>query len=89
MEPPPPPKKKTETKSAVEWVVTENELVTHNGFFKGVDTDNDGLVSGINPRTLQALALILFLGPEVMGIFLSSKLSKEDLATIWYIDLPL
>eukprot|EP00037_Helgoeca_nana_P006024 m.55963 g.55963 ORF g.55963 m.55963 type:complete len:894 (-) comp16926_c0_seq1:125-2806(-) len=49
------------------WVVQDAEFETYRGFFSGVDKDGDGLVNGA----------------EVMGVFLSSKLSKQLLGQIW------
>eukprot|EP00729_Bicosta_minor_P013037 gene13037-32259_t len=56
-----------EPPSPDKWVVPDSQMVTNKAFFAGVDTDNDGLVSGA----------------DVMKIFMASKIGKEDLATIW------
>jgi len=63
----PPPPKVVKKKKTVDWVVSDAELTTFNGFFKGADTDNDGLVTG----------------PQVMKIFMSSQLPKGELAAVW------
>eukprot|EP00041_Stephanoeca_diplocostata_P032452 m.1040055 g.1040055 ORF g.1040055 m.1040055 type:complete len:947 (+) comp24152_c0_seq10:199-3039(+) len=64
---PPAPVLLKKKAAGVEWVVSNADLATYNSFFKGVDRDNDGLVNGA----------------DVMGIFLSSKLSKDVLAQVW------
>jgi len=52
---------------ASDWVVLAADKTVYDQFFVQADKDKDGLVTG----------------PEVMGIFMGSKLPREELAHVW------
>lgn len=60
-------KSTTRTGDTNDWIVTSKELKTYDDFFKTADKDKDGLVSG----------------GDIMKIFLTSKLPKDELAHVW------
>ena len=81
---PAPPKPKAKSKT-VDWVVSESELVTHNGFFKGVDTDNDGLVSGTPSWQMHTCACTTVLSFYLMHPNASARAALDDLVVDWWL----